>query len=135
MSESEPMTVARAVAVLERIAVRRGSSKLVVPYDAGRTMIGPTPSKQVLTLHEGLDWDHDSVFVGVGPLLQAPCSEIELQRQLHNDAVDTIGRIALQVRAPGLSPEEKLQRIAALVKGFGEKGRSKVDAAPAAGQA
>ncbi len=132
MSESEAMTVEKAVAVLQRIAVRNGGARLLVPYDPGRKMIGPTPSKQVISLHEGFDWDHDSVFIGVGPLLQAPTVEIEAQRQAHMAAVDTIGRIALQVRAPGVSPEERLQRIAALVKGFGDKGSGVVVPAPVA---
>lgn len=132
MSETEALTVEKAVAILAKIAERHASAKLVVPYEAGQMMIGPTPAKQVLSLHEGFDWDYGSVLINVGPLLQAPSVEIQRQHQVHKDAIDAIGRIALQLRTPGQSADEKITRIEALIKSFGGNGRARASSAPAA---
>ena len=130
--ETEALTVEKAVAILGKIAERHAGAKLVVPYEAGQMMIGPTPAKQVLSLQEGFDWDHGSVLINVGPLLQAPSVEIQRQHQAHKDAIDAIGRIALQLRAPGQSAEEKITHIETLIKSFSGNGRARASSAPSA---
>ncbi|RKP44766.1 hypothetical protein [Pararobbsia silviterrae] len=97
------MSVAEASERLAAIAARaraRRETRLVVPFDPGFASVGGTPAKNVVSIHEGFDWDAGKVFIEVGtPRLFAPTDAQERLRKTLERAQNTIACIGFALRS------------------------------------
>lgn len=125
MSEQEDtrddagLTLSDAIARLERIASRsRGEKTLAIAYDPGVLTVGPTPSKPIRSIYQGIDFDRNRVFVDVGQRLAAPTTEFEMAKEALRRANDAIGFILLALNKRSLTPEARIAAITATVKSY-----------------
>lgn len=114
------LTVDELRAVLDQLSASgAGGAVVSIPADGLNVSIGGSSCVEVTGGHQGIDWDHNRVFLSPSkPLGPRPDELLAKSRKEMSKISMFLYAISRVNRDNAFSPEEKLRQIQTIVEGF-----------------